>query len=250
MSVPHIHSPFLAGSRHGFFTRRGGRSRGPYATLNCGDRQSDSPDCVIGNRRLVEQALDLAQGSLRLAHQSHSARVAIVESDSGRQNADALVTGERDLLVGILTADCLPILMAERQAGIVAATHAGWRGALAGIIENSVQAMVDLGAHRHRISAAIGPAISAKNYQVGDEFLAAFRREDSASAPFFVTDAQHRHFFDLPGYGLMRLRKQGLRQIGWCGLCTHGEPERFFSYRRSTQAKDTEFGLQLSVISA
>ena len=250
MTAFHITAAPLSAFKHGFFTRLGGRSSGPYESLNCGISRSDQVKNVEGNLAIVAQSLALPAASILTARQSHSTAVAKVNSFSAVPDCDALVTCERGVAIGILTADCLPILMADEQAGVVAAVHGGWRGTIAGVIENTGHAMCDLGATLDCIDAVIGPAIGAENYEVGEDFRTKFIAVDPASGPFFKIAEQGRLSFDLPSYALMRMRRFGIRSAGWTGHCTFSEPTRFFSCRRSSQAGEKEFGLQISVIAA
>ena len=250
MPPNHITNLSLSEFKHGFFTRLGGVSTGQYESLNCGVSQWDQAENVERNLAIVAQSLDLRMGSVLTARQSHSAEVAKVESSSARPDADALVTCECGVAIGVLTADCLPILMADAQAGVVAAAHGGWRGTIAGVIENTIQAMHALGARLERIDAVIGPAISARNYEVGPEFRSKFMTDDPASSPFFTVRPGGQLYFDLPSFALMRLRRSGIRSAEWIRHCTYSEPAKFFSCRRSSKDGEKEFGLQISVISA
>jgi YfiH family protein len=249
--------PFLAdelaglpGIAHGFFTRRGGVSQGTYASLNCGPGSGDEAAAVRENRARV--AGHLGAGDLVSAHQVHGTTAIVVDRPwpaDERPKADALVTTTRGLALGVLTADCAPVLLAEPEAGVVAAVHAGWRGALAGIVEACLDAMEGLGARRRRICAAIGPCIGPESYEVGPEFEAEFRSRDAASAAFFVRNgAQARPRFDLPGYTLQRLRRAGVTQAGAATTCSFALRDDFFSYRRSRVRGEADYGRQISAI--
>jgi YfiH family protein len=240
----------LSGIAHGFFTREGGVSRGIYASLNCGPGSGDDAGAVQENRARVAKHLDA--GGLLTAHQAHGTTALVVDGPwpaGVRPKADALVTRARGLALGVLTADCAPILLAEPQAGVVAAVHAGWRGALAGIIESCLGAMEGLGARRPRVHAAVGPCIGREAYEVGPEFEAEFRAGDAASAGFFVrggTGARPR--FDLAGYALDRLRRAGVAEAQGLGVCNFTLQDELFSYRRSRVRGDADYGRQISAI--
>jgi YfiH family protein len=241
----------LPGVAHGFFTRRGGVSRGIYASLNCGPGSGDEAAAVRENRARV--AAHLGAGGLISAHQVHGAEALIVDgpwpAEMGRPRADALVTATRGLALGVQTADCAPILLCEPRAGVIAAAHAGWRGALAGILEAAVAAMEGLGAQRRRIAATVGPSIGPDAYEVGPEFEAEFLRRDAASGAFFQRgDAGVRPRFDLPGYVLHRLRRAGIAGAGALAACTYTLGDDFFSYRRSRICGEADYGRQISAI--
>jgi hypothetical protein len=242
----------LSGIRHAFFTRRGGVSGGVYASLNGGIGSRDSADLVVDNRSRMAVALGVAPDRLITAYQIHSPHVVTVESPwtaEARPRADAIVTRTRGLAVGVTTADCGPILFADPQAGVVGAAHAGWRGALAGIVEATVDAMERLGAHRGRIRAVLGPMIRQDNYEVGPDLMARFRAEDSASDPFFRPAARQDHaLFDLPGYITARLVRADIGEVEDLGLCTYADPDRFFSFRRSTHRAEADYGRHVNAI--
>ena len=245
-------SPLLLPFRHGFFARTGGWSEGDYSSLNCGQRSDDDPGRVRRNRETVALTLGAAPGNLFTGYQIHSADVAVLEHrlPAGRIKADALVTKIPSAAIGVLTADCQPVLLADPDSGVVGAAHAGWRGALAGLLENTVDAMAAQGAARSRIRAVIGPAISQENYEVGPEFKDRFLRTDPESRRFFRRDSQGRLVFDLPGYGLMRLGRAGIQDAEWTGNCTYADSARYFSYRRSRHENREATGLLISVIVA
>jgi YfiH family protein len=241
-----------AGIRHGFFTRHGGVSRGGYASLNCGLGSRDDPDAVAENRTRVSRFLDAH--SLLTAHQVHSPTAVVVDrpwSREERPRADAIVTGTPGIALGVLTADCAPVLLADPQARVVAAAHAGWRGAIGGVLEATLAAMEGLGARRDRIEAAVGPCIMQPNYEVGPEFEHEFLTRDPSSAPFFSRpqdDPQGRPHFDLPGYVLQRLKRAGLAPVD-AASCTYAGAEDFFSYRRSRADRgENDYGRQISAI--
>jgi YfiH family protein len=239
------------GIRHGFFTRQGGVSEGLYASLNCGLGSADARDAVSENRARVARRLGGAAGGVLTVHQMHSPVALIVDEPwpSAPPKADALVTRTPGLVVGALSADCAPLLFADREAKVVAAAHAGWRGAIGGIIEATLDAMETSGARRDRISAVIGPSVSQDAYEVGSEFRASFEDEDPANAAFFSKGADEAHFqFDLPAYCLKRLRRAGVQDCESLGLCTYANESEFFSYRRSVHAGEPDYGRQISAI--
>lgn len=235
--------------RHGFFTRRGGASSGIFAGLNCGVGSSDQAEIVEINRARVAAALDLAPGGLVTLHQVHSAEVVRVDGPlPGRPRADAMVSAVPGIGLGILTADCQPVLFCDPQAGVIGAAHAGWRGARDGVLEATLAAMTALGARPENTRAVIGPTISQRAYEVGQEFFDSFRGDDPDSVRFFANGAPGKYHFDLPGYGLARLRAAGIGQAEWTGHCTYSDAGRFFSYRRSTHAGEEDYGRLISVI--
>lgn len=237
--------------RHGFFTRAGGVSTGVFASLNCSG-SGDDPAAVAENRRRALAALGLAPDRLALCHQVHGKEVVTVErlwAPNERPRADAMITRHRGIALGILTADCAPVLLADARAGIVAAAHAGWRGAIGGVIEATIAAMQQGGAQRERMAAAIGPCIGFSSYEVGPEFPAPFLAQDAANARFFrAAQRPGHHYFDLPGYVRARLEAAGIPQIDATGGDTAAESERFFSYRRACLRGEKQFGHALSAI--
>ena len=235
--------------RHGFFTRRGGASSGIFAGLNCGAGSSDLREAVSINRDRVAEALGLTAQALVGVHQVHSADVVTVQAALGAPvRADAMVTATPGLALSVLTADCQPVLFADRAAGVIGAAHAGWRGALSGVLEATVDAMEALGARRADVVAIIGPTISHRAYEVGPEFLDAFLAEDDGYSRFFAGGEGDRMHFDLPGFGLHRLRAAGVGRAEWTRHCTYSDPERFFSYRRSVHRHEADFGRLISAI--
>ncbi len=242
----------LPGIRHAFFTRQGGVSGGLYASLNGGIGSRDSVAHVMDNRARMAAALQVEPRRLLTAYQVHSPHVAIAEKSwtiETRPRADAIVTRERALAVGVTTADCGPILLADAQAGVVAAAHAGWRGALAGIVEATVEAMERLGAARGEIRAALGPMIRQSNYEVGPDLIARFCAAESGSGRFFRAAARDGHaLFDLAGYIAARLERAGIRHIEDLGLCTYADPARFFSFRRATHRAEADYGRHVNAI--
>lgn len=241
----------LDGIRHGFFTREGGVSEGIYASLNCGLGSGDDRERVIENRNRVAASLGVEAGRVATVYQVHSADALTMTGpfEGPPPKADAMVTREKGLALGALAADCAPILFADPDAGVVGAAHAGWRGALSGIGDETVAAMERLGAHRSAIRAVVGPCIGPENYEIGPEFAAAFMEADTANAAFFRAGERPGHaFFDLPGYVAARLSGLGLFSVDTLGRCTYAEPETFFSYRRKTHLGEADYGRQISAI--
>jgi len=240
------------GVAHGFFTRLGGVSDGIYASLNCGPGSRDEPANVTENRARVAGLLGAAPGALLTAYQRHTNTAVVAEAPWAKDKipeADAIVTRVPGLAIGILTADCAPVLFCDAEARVIGAAHAGWRGALSGIIEATVDAMTGLGAERQRISAVVGPAISQGAYEVGQDYQERFMAEDPDSAAFFVTDeGSGEPHFDLTGYVAERLARAGVGEIVDLGLCTYYDETRLFSYRRSQHHREEDYGRQISAI--
>lgn len=234
---------------HGFFTRKGGASSGIFAGLNCGPGSSDQAEVVAINRARVAEAMGVAADHLISIHQVHSADVITVTAPlADRPRADAMVTTTPGLALGVLTADCQPVLFADREAGVIGAAHAGWRGTRDGVLEATVEAMVALGARREHIAAVIGPTISQSAYEVGPEFFETFTDDDRDTARFFIAGQGDRYLFDLPAFGLSRLRAAGVGHAEWTRHCTYRDSERFFSYRRTTHAGEADYGRLISTI--
>ncbi|QBF30927.1 peptidoglycan editing factor PgeF [Thalassococcus sp. S3] len=249
MTLEILTSDVLTPITHGFFTRRGGASSGVFSGLNCGIGSTDQTDIVKINRDRVADALGVEDGAMIGVRQVHSADVAIVtEVPSDRPVADAAVTNIPGLALTVLTADCQPVLFADQEAGVVGVAHAGWRGALDGILEATLNAMETLGARRSSIAAVIGPSISQRAYEVGPEFFETFLTDDPHNARFFANGQGDRLHFDLPAYGLHRLREAGVEQAEWTRHCTYSDEGRFYSYRRSTHAKEADYGRLISAI--
>lgn len=249
MTLEILTSKTLGPVKHGFFTRRGGASSGVFGGLNCGLGSSDQAEIVKINRHRVADHMDVAPDELVTVHQTHSANVVTVDApDQTLPEADGLVTATPGVALGILTADCQPVLFSDPEAGVVGAAHAGWKGALGGVLDATVDAMVALGARREKIRAVIGPSISQRAYEVGPEFLDDFMAEAPDNARFFANGEGDRYHFDLPSYGLHRLRSAGIGQAEWTRHCTYSDPDRFFSYRRSVHAKEADYGRLISVI--
>jgi len=251
---PALRASLLAvpGLAHGFFGRGGGVSTGLYASLNCGPGSKDDPAAVAENRARAMAALGLPADRLTTGWQVHGAEVAVVTEPVAvdrRPKVDGLVTNRPGLALGILTADCVPVLLADREAGVIGALHAGWKGALAGIVAATVEAMQRLGARRERIAAAIGPAIRQDSYEVGLDLMRTFNEADPTNIRFFAPSMRARHFqFDLPGYVAARLALAGVERVEDTSADTRDDPARFFSYRRTTLAGEPDYGRQLSVI--
>lgn len=235
--------------QHGFFTRKGGASSGIFAGLNCGPGSSDQAEVVAINRARVADSMGVAQDHLISINQVHSADVIHVTGPlAERPRADGMVTATPGIALGVLTADCQPVLFADPEAGVIGAAHAGWRGTRDGVLEATVEAMIALGARRDRIAAVIGPTISQSAYEVGPEFFEAFTDDDRDSARFFIAGQDGRYLFDLPAMGLSRLRAAGVGHAEWTRHCTYRDSERFFSYRRTTHAGEADYGRLISTI--
>ncbi len=249
MTLEILTSDALTPLRHGFFTRRGGASSGVFAGLNCGAGSSDQSEVVKINRARVADAMGVPSDHLLGVHQIHSTEVVTVTKPlDERPRADALVTNTPGLALSVLTADCQPVLFADTGAGVIGAAHAGWRGALDGILTATVDAMVALGATREKITAVIGPSISQSAYEVGPEFIDAFLAQDPDYARYFAGGEDDRMQFDLPGFGLNRLRAAGVGHAEWTRHCTYNDPDRFYSYRRTTHAKEADYGRLIAAI--
>lgn len=249
-----IEAPALAslpGLRHAFFTRQGGVSEGLYASLNGGLGSSDDPDKVRENRHRMTEGLRVAPDSLISVHQVHSPDAVIVDGPwpAERPRADAMVTATPGLALGITTADCGPVLFADAEARVIGAAHAGWRGAVTGVLESTVVAMERLGARRSRIVAVLGPTISQAAYEVGPDFIARLAQEAPGHERFFQPAERPDHaMFDLPGFIGARLEVAGIGSFMDLGLCTYGDEERFYSYRRTTHRGEPDYGRLISAI--
>lgn len=252
----------VTGVRHGFFCRRGGVSTGMYASLNCGYGSGDDTRHVHENRRRTAHALGLPADDVITVHQVHGRDVLVVDDSTDRhsldpkrpppQKADAIVTTVPGLAIGVLTADCVPILLASvlKDTGtpIVGAAHAGWKGALAGIAESTIDTMLANGAERSALRAAIGPSIGQSSYEVDDTFFSRLTEADRENARFFVDGRAGHHHFDLPGFVQHRLYQGGVAQIDDLAADTLADPDAFFSYRRGTLSGETDYGRQIAVI--
>lgn len=240
----------LSGLTHGFFTREGGYSTGIFSSLNCGLGSGDDIETVGRNRAKVAGALQVKPTHLVSSFQVHSADVAVVEAPfSERPKVDGLVTRTRGIALGVLTADCGPVLFADRHAQVIGACHAGWKGAVSGITDATVLAMEKLGAVRENIAAVLGPTISQTAYEVGPEFPKAFLEQSSAHQKYFIPSLKSGHYmFDLPAYLTDRMRVFGVGQVHDLALCTYADKQRFFSYRRATHAHEKDYGRLISAI--
>ena len=249
MSVDVICSSTLDGIPHGFLGRRGGISTGAVASLNVGIGSADDPQAVAENRRRAVAAV-MPGTQLVTVYQVHSG-VAVEAGgwpDDRRPKADALVTDKPGLLLGILTADCAPVLLADRDAGVVAAAHAGWRGAIAGVTDATIAAMLRLGARVERIAAVVGPCIARSSYEVDAAFRDHFLAEDESNERFFAPGADDRLHFDLESFVVARLAAAGVRRVEALGLDTYSNEERFFSFRRATHRGEPDYGRQIALI--
>jgi len=248
-------SPSLAaidGMGHGFFTRLGGVSEGIYASLNCGPGSNDEAANVTENRARIERALGAEPGKLVSVYQKHTNTAVVAKKPWTKDKmpeADAIVTSTPGLAIGILTADCAPVLLCDPEARVIGAAHAGWRGAKLGIAEATVEAMTGLGAQPERIRAAIGPAISQGAYEVGHDYREQFLADEPDSEAFFIIDeGSGEPHFDLPGYVAQRLARAGVGEVVDLGFCTYYDETRLFSYRRSQHHGEDDYGRQISAI--
>jgi len=251
MTLNHLSDPDLEPTRHGFFTREFGVSEGIYAGLNCGTGSSDNPALVKINRARVAEATGLPSDALLSLHQVHSADVIKVtepEWSGDRPKADAMVTKTKGIGLSILTADCAPVLFSDPDAKVIGAAHAGWKGAMNGVTDNTIDAMIRLGANRENISAAVGPCISQASYEVDQEFFETFADENPDCTRFFINGKGDKMQFDLPSFVLHRLREAGIKTAAWVGECTYAAPKKFYSYRRTTHAGEPDYGRLISVI--
>ncbi|OYW22579.1 MULTISPECIES: polyphenol oxidase family protein [unclassified Sphingomonas] len=245
-----IRARALDGVAHGFLGRRGGVSTGAMASLDMGRRgQPPTPELIENQRRAIDSVLP--GSTLVTLYQVHSAEAVIVTSpfdDDARPRADALVTDRPGLLLGILTADCVPVLFADKASGVIGAAHAGWKGALGGVTDATIEAMLALGADRDRIVAAIGPCIARASYEVDDGFAARFAEDDPANERFFSPSKPGHQQFDLEAYVAHRIAHAGVATVEMLGLDTYADPARFFSYRRATHLGEPDYGRQISLI--
>ncbi|MCF2906415.1 peptidoglycan editing factor PgeF [Octadecabacter sp. CECT 8868] len=249
MTLEIITTDSLSPIRHGFFTRRGGASSGVFEGLNCGTGSSDQIEAVTINRARVADAMGVGEHDLMGVYQVHSPDVITVTGPSkDRPKADAMVTATPGVALSVLSADCQPVLFADTEAGVIGAAHAGWKGALDGVLEATLDAMENLGASRANTCAVIGPCISQRAYEVGPEFFEDFIAQDMAFARFFANGEDGRYQFDLPALGLHRLREAGVGTAEWTRHCTYSDAERFYSYRRATHNKDADYGRLIAAI--
>jgi len=239
-------------TRHAFFTRQGGVSRGLFASLNCGWGSGDDLKAVARNRAIAAAELGLAADRLVTCHQVHGTDIVRVERPWRREDnphADGTVTKVPGIALGVLAADCAPVLFADREAGVIGAAHGGWRGTLAGVMEAAVDAMVALGADRQRIRAGIGPCIAQPSYEVGPEFPGNFTARDADSVRYFIPASRPGHFlFDLPGYIAFRLQRLGLAAVERAAHDTAANEDLFFSYRRACLRGERDYGRGLAAI--
>jgi YfiH family protein len=245
-----IRAATLGGVPHGYLGRRGGVSTGEIAGLNVGYGSGDDREAIAENRRRAVAAV-LPGAELATVHQVHSADAVAVEHpwpQDQRPHADAMATNRPNLLLSILTADCAPVLLADAEAGVVGAAHAGWRGALAGVSDSAIAAMERLGAQRDRIAAAVGPCIGQASYQVDETFRGRFLGLDPTSDRFFASGPEGRPHFDLQAYVVARLMAAGIARVEALGLDTYADANRFYSYRRSTHRGEADYGRQLSCV--
>jgi YfiH family protein len=242
----------VAGVRHAFFTRDGGVSSGLYTSLNGGTGSNDTPTRVVENRARMAAALGVEPDAFVTAYQIHSPDVVTIDrpwAPQQRPRADAIVTRTPGLGIGVTTADCGPVLFADGEARVIGAAHAGWRGAFMGVLEATLVAMERCGADRARVVAVLGPTIRQPNYEVGPEFAERFTAADAQNDRFFRPSERPDHaMFDLPGYIVARLTAAGVGRIEDVGCCTYADPARFFSYRRSTHAKEPDYGRHINAI--
>ncbi|HEX2727023.1 MAG TPA: peptidoglycan editing factor PgeF [Beijerinckiaceae bacterium] len=249
IEAPELRSPHV---RHAFFTREGGVSTGIYGSLNGGIGSSDDAAHVAENRRRMAERFGIPDTALVSLYQIHSAEAVIVERPWGRDarpRADAMATRVPGIALAISTADCGPVLFADAEARVIGAAHAGWRGALGGVLEATLAAMESLGAARRRVTAVLGPTISQAAYEVGPELVDGFRQADPGNERFFRPGARDGHaMFDLPGYIGARLRKAGVGTVADLGRCTYREETLFYSYRRTTHRGEPDYGRLISAI--
>jgi polyphenol oxidase len=250
VTVEVVRSGALGDLPHGFLGRRGGVSQGEMWGLNVGYGSGDDPQLIAENRRRAIDAV-LPGGSLATVHQVHSPMVVYVQQpweQDQRPQADAMVTDRPGMLLGVLTADCAPVLFADEEAGVVAAAHSGWRGAIAGVNEATIEAMEQLGAKRERIAAAVGPSVEQGSYEVDEAFRERFIEQGRANGRYFVAGPAGKPHFDLTGYILQRLNGAGIAKANALRLDTYSNPDRFYSYRRSTHRNEPSYGRQISMI--
>jgi len=249
-----ITAPDLAtesGIRHAFFTRQGGVSTGIYASLNGGPGSADDQTAVSENRARMAEHLGVARENLISLYQVHSPDVVVVSGpwQGERPKADAMVTTAPGVAIGVSHADCGPILFADSEARVIGAAHSGWKGAFTGVVASTVTAMEKLGARRERIVAVLGPTISARAYEVGPEFVERFKTENATYARFFTASERPAHaMFDLPAFIGLRAQEAGIGHFVDLALCTYGDEQRFFSYRRTTHRAEPDYGRMISAI--
>lgn len=250
MLSPYIQATNLSKSAsivHGFFGRQGGVSKGIYASLNVGVGSRDVAQDVQKNRSTVAQIL--GGDILHTVHQVHSPNVAVLQSAwQTPPQADAIVTKQKGCTIGVLTADCVPVLFADEKAGVIGCAHAGWKGALSGVIENTVAVMEEQGAHRENIFAAIGPCICQESYEVGEELRQHFLQQTGENTRYFIDGAEGKYWFDIGGYALAQCERAAIDSIEWLARDTYALEADYFSYRRTTHRKEEDYGRQVSAI--
>ncbi len=240
----------LPGLRHGYFTRQGGVSSGLYGSLNAGPGSNDEANLIAENRARIAEHLGVLPQNLLSPYQFHSADVVVVDApfERERPRADAIVTAHQGLAIGVVTADCGPLLFVDAKAGVIGAAHAGWQGAVGGVIEKTIAAMETFGANRNDTLGVLGPTISQKNYEVDADFGARLLAKDKAAAPFFIAgQSTTKRQFDLPAYIMMQLARSDVQGVD-LHLCTYADADRFFSYRRTTHNQEADYGRQMSAL--
>ena len=250
MKVISVQSSLLKNFRHGFFTRKGGGSKGIYKGLNCGISSSDDAKTVLSNRNLVAQHMGTYVDNIIGVNQIHSIEAIICDKKFEiAPKADALVTKTPGLLLSVLTADCQPVIFADEKNSVIGIAHAGWRGALNGVLNSTIDKMESLGAERKEISAVIGPCISQTAYEVGLDFFEKFIGLNKNNRNFFSFNSETKKYhFDLPNFSLNLLREKNITSIEWTGHCTYSDPKKFFSYRRSCHKNELDYGRLISTI--
>lgn len=249
-----ITAPELAGEtgiRHAFFTREGGVSKCIYTSLNGGPGSADDPAAIVENRARMAAHMQVAAENLISVHQVHSPDVEVVTGPwpGPKPKVDAMVSVAHGVALGVSSADCGPILFADSEAGVIGAAHSGWKGAFGGVVGSTVTAMEKLGARRERIIAVLGPTISAKAYEVGPEFVERFKAENQTYARFFTASERPAHaMFDLPAFIALRAQEAGIGRFVDMALCTYGDEQRFFSFRRTTHRNEPDYGRLISAI--
>jgi YfiH family protein len=249
MNLKSIKSDNLLGIKHGFFTRLGGVSSNIYSGLNCGLGSNDKQKSVHQNRMLVAKFLDIRKSQLIFVHQIHSAKVITIRDKPTKPlKGDAIVTNSKNLALSILTADCQPVLFADKKNSVIGAAHAGWKGAFDGILQNTIKSMCKIGADIDQIYATIGPSISQKNYEVGPEFFERICKNKKDNERFFLRGRSDRFHFNLIEYSLHQIEKTGVQKVDFIDSCTYQNPNLHFSYRRSVHQSENDYGRMLSTI--
>ena len=249
MTIYHHKSRHLLGAKHGFYTRKGGVSSGIYRGLNCGLGSNDNSKLVNQNRSLVAQSMNVSPSALTFVHQHHSSDVITANKYLNHvKKGDALVTSNKDIVLCILTADCQPVLFVDNENGVIGAAHAGWKGALNGILENTIISMINIGAEKNKISAAVGPTINQKNYEVGTDFYELFHQKDRSNKKYFSKGSQDKYHFNLSKFNVSRLTKAGIKTVDTIGFCTYENSDLYFSYRRSVHKSEADYGRLISTI--